>query len=207
MGGAGGGAAAGNAHDPKAIMPGLVVLGTGGKDSLERKAREQNLDLLFIFDIKVAQNLKTEIVTNNCKLTLYAVQKPGEIAFTSASLSNVVVTKQREKPKDNDPVDVEVERAMAAIDKSFVVAEMPPMRPEHAMQRVTRIASSQEAKPLAHLVEFRAFQAMGLLTSQQYQDAVKGLIGPEKAEILLKSDKEEDRKPGLASFLPRKGRR
>jgi hypothetical protein len=135
------------------------------------------------------------------------VQKPGEVAFTSTGLNAIGVTKQREKPKDKDPVDVEVERAMAVIDKTFAVTEMPALQPEHALQRVTRISSSQEAEPLAHLVEVRAFKAMRLISGQQFQDGVKGLIGPEKAEALFKSDKEEDRKAVLASFLPRKGRR
>jgi hypothetical protein len=207
-GGGARGGAADNSREPKAVMPGLVVLGTGNKDSLERKARGQNLDVLIIFEVKVAQSPKNNIVTNTAKLSIYAVQKPGEVVFTSAGINAVAVTKQREKPKDNDPVDVEVERAMAAVDKSFTVTEMPTgLTPERALQQVIRISSSQEAEPLAHLVEIRAFKAMNLITSQQYQDGVKGLIGPEKAETLLKSDKEEDRKPGLASFLPGRGRR
>jgi hypothetical protein len=202
----GGAGAAGNSRDPKGIMPGLVILGTGGKDSLEKKAKEQNLDLLFIFEVKVSQNLKTEIVNNTSTLRLFAVQKPADVAFTSTGLNAVGVTKQREKPKDNDPVDVEVERAMVALDK-FAVKEMPALQPEHALHRVEVISSSQESEPLAHLVEIRAFKAMRLISDQQFLDGVKGLIGPEKAEALFKSDKEEDRKAILASFLPRKGRR
>ena len=58
------------------------------------------------------------------------------------------------------------------------------------------------------MVEIRAFKAMRLITDKQYQDGVKGLIGPEKAEALFRATKEEDRKAVLAaSFLPRKGRR
>ena len=208
MPGAGGPAGgAGNAREPKGIMPGLVVLGTGGRDSLEKRAKDQNLDLLFIFEVKVSQSPRTEIVNNTTTLKLYAVQKPGEVVFTSTGLNALTVTKQREKPKDKDPVDVEVERALGVIDKSFVVSEMPGLQPEHALRRVNLISSSQEAEPLSHLVEIRAFKAMRLISGQQFQDGVKGLIGPEKAEALLKSGKEEDRKPALASFLPRKGRR
>lgn len=205
-GGAGGAATAAGPGDPKGILPGLVVLGTGTKDALQRKAERNNLDLLFIFDVKVTQNLKTEIVNNTCALKLYAVQKPGEVLLTSASLNSIAVTKTREKGKDKDPVDYEIEKAMNLVDKSFVVSELPALQPQHALQRVTRISSSQETEPLAHLVEIRAYKAMTLINSQQYQDGVKGLIGPEKAETLLKSGKEEDRKPALAGFLPRKRR-
>ena len=205
-GAGGGGGAAGATREPKGIMPGLVVLGTGGRDSLEKKAKDQNLDLLLIFEVNVKQSSKTEIVNNTTTLRLYAVQKPAEVAFTSIGLNAIGVTKQREKPKDNDPVDVEVERAMVAIDK-FAVSEMPALQPEHALQRVARISSSQESEPLTHLVEIRAFMAMRLISAQQFLDGVKGLIGPEKGETLIKSSKEEDRKAVLASFLPRKGRR
>ncbi|MGI8981585.1 MAG: hypothetical protein ACR2FY_20350 [Pirellulaceae bacterium] len=204
MPGAGGG---GSARDPKGIVPGLVVLGTGGRDTLEKRAKDQNLDLLFIFEVKVSQSPRTEIVNNTTTLRLYAVQKPGEVVFTSTGLNALTVTKQREKPKDKDPLDVEVERAMGVIDKSFVVSEMPALQPEHALRRVTVISGSQESEPLAHLVEIRAFKAMRLISGQQFQDGVKGLIGPEKAETLLKAGKEEDRKPALTAFLPRKGRR
>jgi len=205
----GAGGAGGNARstDPKSIQPGLMVLGTGSKESLERKAKENELDLLFVFEVDVKQNPKTDIVTNTATLRMFAVQKPAEVLFTSAGLNNILVTKGREKPKDKDPVDVEVDRAMNVVDKGFVVSEFPPLQPEHAMQRVTRISSSQEAEPLAHLVEIRAFKAMRLITNQQYQDAAKGLITAERAEILLKSGKEEDRKPGLAPYLPGKRRK
>ncbi|MFN0016920.1 MAG: hypothetical protein ACKVP0_01605 [Pirellulaceae bacterium] len=208
MPGAGGGAAAaGNSKDPKGIMPGLVVLGLGGKDSLEKRAKDQNLDLLFIFDVNVKQSAKTDIVNNTTTLRLYVVQKPGEVAFTSTGLNAVGVTKLREKPKDKDPVDTEVERAMVAADK-FAVTDIPAaLQPEHALQRVTRISGSQESEPLIHLVEIRAFKAMRLISVQQFQDGVKGLIGPEKGETLLKSNKEEDRRAVLASFLPRKTKR
>jgi hypothetical protein len=117
-GGARGGAGADNSREPKSVIPGLVVLGLGNKDSLERKAKGQNLDVLIIFEVKVAQSLKTNIVTNTSKLSIFAVQKPDEMVFTSAGINAVAVTKQREKPKDNDPLDVEVERAMATSNGS-----------------------------------------------------------------------------------------
>ncbi len=214
--GAGGAAgAAGSSKDPKGILPGLVMLGVGSsKDWLERRAKDQTLDLLFIFEVKIAQSLKTEIVNNTTTLKLYAVQKPAEVVFTTAAINAVGVTKAREKVKDKDPVDNEVERMMNVLEKGagdgklpFVVTGMPALQPEHAMRRVNLITASQSAAPLAHLVEIRAFKAMRLISGQQYQDGVKGLIGPEKAETLLKTDKEADAKVALASFLPRKGRR
>jgi hypothetical protein len=173
---------------------------------------------MFIFDVTVKQSLKTEIVNNTAVLKLYAVQKPGEaqkpgeVIFTSATMNAVGITKAREKLKDKDPVDVEVERVMNVLHRgagegkgAFVVSDMPPLQPEHAMMRVTRITASAEQEPLAHLVEIRAFKAMRLITDKQYQDGVKGLIGPERAEALLKNDKEEDRKAVLANakLLPR----
>jgi hypothetical protein len=83
------------------------------------------------------------------------------------------------------------------------------MKPEHAMRRVTAITASAEAQPLAHLVEIRGFKAMGLITEKQYQDAVKALITPERAEALFRATKEDDRKAVMvnAGYLPRKSKK
>ena len=165
-------------------------------------------DLMFLFEVKVSQSLKTEIVNNNATLRMYAVQKPADVLFTSTSLNNLVVTKGREKAPDKDPVDNEVDRLLKMVDeKGFAVSDMPPLQPEHALQRVTRLSSSPDDPPLARLVEIRAFKAMRLISNQQYADGVKAIIEAERGDILLKAGKEEDRKPALASYLPRKGRK
>jgi len=80
-------------------------LGYRRKDSLEKRPRTRTLTSSSSFDVNVKQSAKTE----NCqqhhgRSGSFAVQKPGEVAFTSTGLSAVGVTKQREKPKDKDPV-------------------------------------------------------------------------------------------------------
>jgi len=205
-----------NWREPKGIRPGLVALGVGGKSDLEKRAKDQHVDLMFVFEVKVGQSLKTEIVKNTSILKLYAVQKPGDVVFSSASMDAVLVTKQR-KEKDKDPVDTEIERAMNALEKGggegkqpFVVTDLPAkLTPENVVGRVSQISSSPESEPLEHMVEIRAYKALTLINDQQFMDGIKGLIGPEKTEALFKSDKEDDRKAVLVGgkYLSRPGKR
>lgn len=212
VGGAAGAAA--NSKEPKGILPGLVVLGLGNKETLEKRAKDQALNLMFVFEVKVAQNLKTEIVTNTTTLRVYVLHKPSELIFTSAGINAVAVTKSREKSSGKDPVESEVDRLITTIDngvgevKPIVVAEMPPMKPEHAVRRLSNITASPDHL-LSQLVEMRAFKALALITDKQYQDGVKALLTPERAEAFFRATKEDDRKAVLANadLLPRRAKR
>jgi hypothetical protein len=215
-GGVGGAAgAAASSKEPKGILPGLVILGLGSKETLEKRAKDQALDLMFVFEVKVAQSLKTQIVTNTSTLKLYALQKPNDLIFSSAGINAVAVMKSREKDKGKDPVDNEVDRVINIVDNGagegkspFVVVDMPPTKPEHAMRRLSNITASPDHL-LSQLVEMRAFKAMALITDKQYQDGVKALLSAERAEAFFRATKEDDRKAVLANadLLPRRAKR
>ena len=205
MPGAGGAsAAAAKPGDPQGIVPGITWLGTDDEDALEKKAREIGADVLILYEVTITKSPKSTVVGNTTKIkALVLTDAAPELLHTSASLSNVKVAAEREKNKDPDPVDEEIGKLATKLEEEFKLAPMPTgLTPERAAQQVVRISSSPADDPLAVLAEIRLYHAMKLITDEQYATAVKSLV-KNKADVLVKDGKEEERKEALADLLPK----
>jgi hypothetical protein len=210
---AGGGQRNGKGSEPQGIRSGITYLGTGSKDALEKKAREQGLDVLVLYEVNVLRPGKTGIVNNTTKIKLMLVDQADEAPIhTSVALTNVKVANDREKGKDPDPVEDEIGKLIAKVE-SYVTAagqeqtlKVGPI-PENltaqpVANRVTNLTASQSENPLRDLAEVKFYHAKKLLTDKQFQDAAKAIL-KDKAELLSKG-KEDERRQALASLLPKK---
>ncbi len=220
--GAGGAPAGGNDRrakdaDAAAVRPGITFLGTASsKEALEKKAGEQGLDVLIVFDVKVQRPGKTGIVSNSTKISVSLVDRPQEIPLhTSITLTNVKVAAEREKDKDGDPVDDEIDKLMAKLE-AFTNATGAPqtlkvspfleaLSPQHAANRVTNLTASASEAPLRDLAEIKAYHSKKLISDQQFADAAKVFL-KDKADLLTKG-KEDERRQALASLLPKQIKR
>ncbi|HZL90371.1 MAG TPA: hypothetical protein VFB96_18540 [Pirellulaceae bacterium] len=213
---AGGGQKNGKGSEPQGIRAGITFLGTGSKEALEKKAREQGLDVLVLYEVNVQRPGKTGIVSNTTKIKMELVDRPEEVQIhMSTSLNNVKVANDREKDKEPDPVDDEIGKLVAKLDsyrtpdgqeKTLKVSAMPDgLTPERAALRVTNLTSSPADDPLAVLAEIKLYESKKLITKQQFDDAAKAIL-KDKADLLNKG-KEEERRQALASLLPKKAKR
>jgi hypothetical protein len=203
-GGGGAGRANGKPGEPQGIVPGITYLGHGSEEAIERKAKEQGVDVLILYDVKVARPGRTGVVRNTTKIRVTLVARPNDPPLhSSASLTNVEVAAERDKGKDDDPVDVEMNKLFAAIEK-LKVAPMPGLNTAIAEKRVTDITSSAPDNPLLTLVEAKYYEAEQLISAEFFANAAKAVLG-DKAQA-LKAGKEEERKAALAQYLPRKVR-
>jgi hypothetical protein len=197
-----------------AIRPGITFLGNAAtKEALEKKAKEQGLDVLILFDVKVQRPGKTKIVRNSTKISVLLVDRPQEIpVHTSAMLTNVEVAAEREKDKDGDPVDEEMDKLIAKLESYTTAAGTPQtlklspfletLAPQHAANRVASLTASPTDQPLAVLAEIKLYHSKKLISDQQFQEAAKVFL-KDKADLLAKG-KEDERRKALDSLFPKK---
>ncbi len=196
-----------------AIRPGIIFLGTASsREALDKKAQEQGLDVLIVFDVKVQRSTKSKIVSNSTKISVLLVDRPQEVPIhTSATLTNVKVAAERDKEKDEDPVDQEIDRLIARLE-TYTTATgaeqtlkvspfLDTLQPQHAANRVASLTASPTDHPLAVLAEIKVYHARKLITDQQFQDAAKAML-KDKADLLAKGT-EKERREALAALLPK----
>lgn len=196
------------------IRPGITFLGmASSKEALEKMAKEQGVDVLIAFDVKVQRPSKTKIVSNSTKISVLLVDRPQDVpVHTSVVLTNVKVAAEREKNRDGDPVDEEIDKLMAKLEAYTSASGVPQtlkvspflesLAPQHAANRVTSLTASPTDHPLAVLAEIKLYHSKKLISDQQFQDAAKVFLR-DKAELLAKG-KEDERRKALDSLLPKK---
>jgi hypothetical protein len=197
-----------------AIRPGITFLGmASSKEALEKMAKEQGVDVLIAFDVKVQRPGKTKVVGNSTKISVHLVDPPQNVPIhTSVLLTNVKVAAEREKAKDGDPVDDEIDKLIAKLEAYVSPTGTPQtlkvspfldaLTPQQAANRVTNLAASQSEFPLRDLAEIKVYHSKNLITDQQFQDAAKVFL-KDKSELLAKG-KEDERRKALDSLLPKK---
>ena len=210
---AGGGQRSSKGSESQGIRAGITYLGTGSKEALEKKAREQGLDVLVLYEVNVLRPGKTGVVNNTTKIKLMLADQADQAPIhTSTALTNVKVANEREKNKDPDPVDDEITKLVAKLEsyrtpdgqeQTLKVGPMPEnLTAQPVANRVTQLTASQSDNPLQDLAEIKFYHAKKLLTDQQFNDAAKAIL-KDKADLLNKG-KEDERRQALASLLPKK---
>ena len=188
IGGIGEGAADGEKKEDTTvgqIAPGFVWLGAGALKDLEKRAGEQNVDLLVIYDVTVKPARTASFANNTTKFRVVAV-KAREVVFSSPQLNNLKALEERKLNKAKDMVDVEVERAMTAIEAKFKATEIPAgLKPEHVLSRISALGADPEADMLASLVEARFYSAKGLLPENDFKQFAASMLTAERMAPVL----------------------
>ena len=167
------------------IAPGIVWLGTGALKDLEKRAAEQNVDLLVIYDVTVKPARAASFVNNSTKFRVVAV-KAREVVFSSPQLNNLKALEERKLDKAKGMVDVEVERALTAIEAKFKASDIPAgLKPEHVLSRISALGADAEAEVLASLVEARFYSAKGLLPEKDFQQFADSMLTAERIAPFL----------------------
>ncbi len=204
-GGYGGGPGGGAAEKRKTIKagkvvtPGLVYLGTGSQSELLKKAVEQGVDAVFVFDVEAKQNRLTQLINNETRLRLMTVA--GKAIGATGRLKNVELERAQLRGAGDDDVQRNIDRLFAQFDKEVKLTDMPAMKPEHAKSRIRQLLVDQETSTLSKLFEARLFNSMGLITHEElskvYQIALQGNEGE-----ALANGSAEDRKLVVDAILP-----
>jgi hypothetical protein len=202
-GGPGGGPGA-NAEGRKTTMPGelltpgLVFLGTGSQEELLRKAADQGVDGLFIFDVEASQNRMTRLINNDTRLRLVGLDRKA-IAATS-TLTNTEVERAELRGAGDDEVRKNIDRLFAAFDEKARLISMPTLTPDSAMARMRQLLADQDASKLSKLFEAKLFNSMGLLSQDQMSKVYQIVLESNDGEALA-TGTVDDRKLVLSGLM------
>jgi hypothetical protein len=195
-GGAGGEGANLQNREPQFLEPGIVLLGVQPDErSLKKRAKEQGVDALIIFDVEVRPAKVGNIVNNSTKMVLYSLAQDDSL-ITTREINNQKVADDRAKSRDTDVVETEMDRFFETFDKHYKMKELPAaITPERVVTRVRNLAKQLPDNPqaLALLTEMRFYQAKGLISQVDIVMALQEALGEEQVGKLLAAETDEEK--------------
>ncbi len=184
----------------------MIYLGTGTASTLKRKAAQQGVDVLLLFDVDVSRNSRTGVVRTTTKATIYDMYKNSALVKLK-SLSNIKV--QNERAKGDDPVNDWIDDLVAKIDdtsRGLVMTDLPAgLKPEHAKGRVERLAAdyaSAPGNPLPILTEIAFYYHRKLIDDELRTRVYQQILGKEAGEKLSLGNAQE-RLDVLQRWMPK----
>jgi hypothetical protein len=190
------------------LMVGVSLLGEGSTKKLLEKATDQGIDVLVIYEVEVAQNLKTNFVINETRIVVWDVAK-GEDIEKSKSLNNITIQKLRAEDKEDeeeDPVTACFDKLFKKLDDDPAIGlkmrEIPAeIKPEHVESRVAAILASEDFERLPALAEIKYFHHRGLVSDGLLTKSFQKVLG-EAEGAKLATGTEEERLAIISTLLP-----
>ncbi len=194
--------AGGKAGEPKGMVPGITWVGQmATKEAVEKKAREQGIDVLFLYEVTVTVG-KNGVVRNTTKIRVTALERAKDLIVTPL-LANHKLQEDREKQKDKDPVDAEVQKVLAVVEKGLKVGDLPEaITADKVAARIKKLASTPD-NVLRTLLEAKLYIALDLLKEEELKEAIAALGGNDLGKLLTGAN-ENERAEALKDLLPKK---
>ena len=186
------------------VAPGLMFVGVGNRTQMLADAKNLNLDVLLLFEVKIKHTERRNgdsSTKSNTKLTVYSV-KSGELLDTdSKSLSNLAVASARENDRE-DPVELELDKVFGEMaDKHFKAKELPEMKADIIADRYAFLLKKEYDNPLPVLVEIKFYLDAGHISQNDYMAACEQLLGEVEAQDLIDGD-DKKKELALKNYLP-----
>lgn len=172
---------------PVQLAPAIVWLGTAKtKDELVRAANRSHSDVLVLYEIAIRPAKASKFISNTTKIRVSTALK-DELLMNTAALTNRNVLQDREKGIDGeDPVEREVARVIAMLDKTFTATELPAgVTPERAQARIQSLIAQRPDDGLPVVVEARFYAEKGLLPPESVLSVAKQALGEEELAQLM----------------------
>jgi hypothetical protein len=183
-------------REPQSLEPGIVLLGVQPDErSLKKRAKEQGVDALIIFDVEVRPAKVGNIVNNSTKMVLYSLAQDDSL-ITTREINNQKVADDRAKSRETDVLETEMDRFFETFDKHYKMKELPAaITPERVVTRVQNLAKQLPENPqaLSLLTEMRFYQAKGLIGQVDIVIALQEALGEEQVGKLLAAETDEDK--------------
>lgn len=175
------------------VIPGVMLLGVGGKKELVEKARENGLDALFLITVRVSKSRSGDASSlTNLKVVDIKGER-DENLYNGKSLKNTA---------DADDVERMLNGAFEVADAKFKASDLPPnLKPEHVARRVKTILEMDIQNPLPYAVEILDWHMMDMIDDQMAIDALNQLFKDDQMGEALLSPKESDRMKALRPYL------
>jgi hypothetical protein len=174
------------------LAPGIEFLGAAQNiKELGDLVKASSVDAVIFFEVRVRPAGAVAFVNNDTSFRVVSAGELNKPLFTSATLNNKKVHELRKKKTGEDPVDKEINAAMAALDdttKGFKHIPLPALTSEQAMRRLKSVIAQKPQDATQLLLEARLFVA-------------KKLLKPDEAVTLVLSGVTDDQLGGLNEVI------
>ena len=176
------------------LRPGLRYIGSGRPNELMERAREEQLDAFLQIDVAVSSNARTGRVDNDSSVKWY-LPSTGKAIRTSEKLNNVKVFQAMES-RGVDPGETVRSSLSAMFNDTLPIRlrAMPPLTPEQAKVRISRLIAQPREQVKAALVEVQLYRSLGLLTDEEVLLAYDLFLGDEGLVLCAGSPQERQSK-------------
>jgi len=175
------------------------MLGVASQKELLAKAKEQDLDVMLLFAVKIAPG-KNNIVRNETTVTLLDVRSSKKL-HTAKKLTNLDVQAARKANKD-DGIEREVGRLFGYVDSNLKLKALPSaLDSDNVLKRVKSLFGSSSTNKLPILAEIRMYNVKGLLKDQHLGIAYERVLGVDFGRMLT-TGSLADKTRALKRWLP-----
>jgi len=173
------------------ITPGLTYLGTGAQKDLLKKAADQGIDGMFLFDIEATSIRTSGMVSNSTRLRLMLTD--GSVVSMTKTLKNIDVERAKMRTDTGDDVEKNMKQLFNKFDSELKLSDMPALKPEAAKGRLLQLVNDKSVDKMRTLFEAKLYHTLGAVTQDElatvFQIALRGNEG-----ISLASGTPADRK-------------
>ena len=178
------------------LMPGVTLLGVAGNSDLFKRANEQGVDLMLVFDVSADPNRKRRFVDTTTRVRLYDVATKEQVAV-SGKINNIEIQKARSEDPDDKTVIEEMSKVFDFVDKTYRGKPFPDVSSEKGKRAVISFVknalASESPDPLWKLSEIRFYEHRGGLMPDHALAAMKKVLPAQAAKIQSASSEDEIR--------------
>jgi hypothetical protein len=159
-----------------------------------------------MFESKVSQNRKTQLVNNETYIVLWDVRSRAEITKTR-DLDNIAVQKIRAKEEEDeqDPVAALIEKLFSEMEsdapESLKLRPFPDISPELAQTRIATILADEQLERLPVLAEIKYYRSREFIDDDILTKSFQKVLG-ELDGAKLAQGNEEERIEVVKNLLP-----
>jgi hypothetical protein len=159
------------------LMPGVLFIGSGSKDTLISNAQKLGLDALIVFDVKV--NKSGRQYFSSTVLRVFDPKLGDDTLAQGKALRNTDVMEKRSKGNEkNDPLELELDKVFRDfVDASLKGKSMPAWDAATANAHVDKLLEKIEpATKLRSAVEVMGLYRSNLIDSAKAKEALDQLL-------------------------------
>ena len=170
------------------LTPGLTFLGSATTKDLQRKAEKEGFDVLIVFEVKVSQNKRSNMISNTCRAKVYGTGD-GKVLMSSKELNNLEVQKKS--------VDEEVEKAlnplMTRLKDAIAVKDIPSAITADIIKskRLATLTSDKAIPVLDSLTELKFWRYKEFLNDEELEAAYGSILSAADAKKLVSGSEDE----------------
>jgi len=181
------------------LASGVAFFGIEDRNPMIVAGKSDGFDVLIVFDVQTRTTRGS--LYNSTSLRVINLDSEN-VLYASEPMVNIRVETFRKNPVGKDPVDEEIDKFFALVDKQFRPEPLPSaIKPEHAAGRVLTLLEQQYENPLPVLTEIRFYHEMKLLTDEQLLYAYQKLLGEQAGAKLIEGTSLE-KAQAIGQWIP-----